>query len=239
VDWLGDWVRDYYEERGYSGEALERAVEDALDGTRDPSVKPAVFRVKVTEETFKISPYNTRYASGTSLKTVADTIDERTRRNIRQILLHPIIVRPAERYGTWYVVAGVRRAAALIGEYAHIRVYMPRDWREEALLSIYENIVRMELDGLGLLLVAERAERLGVKDEMVKLLDEKTAKLLEEMRRPGTLEPPKVEPLWEPTPPQGRPSGKASKQQKTTEVECPVCGEPLKPVCARCGAPVQ
>jgi hypothetical protein len=239
VGWLGDWVRDYYEERGYSGEALERAVEDALDGTRDPSVKPAVFRVKVTEETFKISPYNTRYASGTSLKTVAETIDERTRRNIRQILLHPIIVRPAERYGTWYVVAGVRRAAALIGEYAHIRVYMPRDWREEALLSIYENIVRLELDELGLLLVAERAERLGVRDEMVKLLDEKTARLLEEMRRPGTLEPPKVEPLWEPTPPQGRPSGKTSKQQKTTEVECPVCGEPLKPVCARCGAPVQ
>jgi hypothetical protein len=116
---------------------------------------------------------------------------------------------------------------------------MPRDWREEALLSIYENIVRLELDELGLLLVAERAERLGVKDEMVKLLDEKTARLLEEMRRPGTLEPPKFEPLWEPTPPQGRPFGKASKQQKTTEVECPVCGEPLKPVCARCGAPVQ
>jgi hypothetical protein len=259
MGWLAEWVRNYYADRGYTGEALEKAVQEALDSARDLTVKPVIFRVKVTEDAFHVSPYNMRYMVETSLKAVE--VDEKTKKSMREGLLNPILVKPAEEYGKWYIIAGVRRTVALLGDYAHIRIYVPKDPREEARLSLHENILRRDLEDLGLRLAAIKAEELGVKEELYCLLDPKTVRWLEEARQP--VEAVQVEP---PYLPQTREEGKHRKRAQVTkpiarqaagaEVDgratqeepalesgdhsmvrtCPSCGRPLR--CAECGTPL-
>jgi hypothetical protein len=154
MKWLAEWIRNYYSERGYAGEALENAVKEALDSTRDLKVRMVVFKVKVTDDAFSISPNNLRYLVETSLSAIASEIDEKTKKSVRKGLINPILVKPAEEYGKWCIIAGVRRAAALLGEYADIRIYQPRDAVEEALLSLEENLIREEMDELEYDLVA-------------------------------------------------------------------------------------
>jgi hypothetical protein len=261
MKWLAEWIRNYYAEQGYIGEALEKAVQEALDSARDLTVKSVIFRVKVTEDSFRISPYNMRYMVETGLKAVE--VDEKTKKSMREGLLNPILVKPAEEYGKWYVIAGVRRAAALLDDYAHIRIYVPKDPREEARLSLHENIVREGLEALDLELTVIKAEELGVKEELYQLLDPKTVRWLQEANRPVTLvhiEPPYL--------PLKRDEEKSRRQayatqptaQQTARAEvvnglltketpprgsndfhiaaerCPSCGRPLR--CAECGAPV-
>jgi hypothetical protein len=260
MGWLAEWVRNYYAERGYAGEALEKAVQEALDSARDLTIKPVIFRVKVTEDAFHISPYNMRYVVETGLKAVE--VDEKTKKSMREGLLNPILVKPAEEYGKWYVIAGVRRAAALLGDYAHIRIYVPKDPREEARLSLHENIVRRDLEDLGLRLAAIKAEELGVKEELYRLLDPKKVRWLEEARQP--VEAVQVEPPYLPQTreEEDRPRKRAQVTKPTAQQvagadangrvtqealawesgdhgmvwTCPSCGRPLR--CAECGAPV-
>jgi hypothetical protein len=258
MGWLAEWVRDYYVDRGYAGEALEKAVQEALDSARDLTVKPTIFKVKVTLDTFRISPYNMRYVAKTDLAFIAGRLDEKTKKSMREALINPILVRPAEEYGKWYIIAGVRRAAALLGEYAHIRIYVPSDWREEAVLSLYENIVRKELGDFGLRLVAVKAERLGIGDVLDQILDEKTVAWLKSSKKP--LELVHIKPPYEPEKPEARTremevhkptldtreAGQApdamddvpERQRMRFEADehmtlCPHCGRPLK--CAECG----
>jgi hypothetical protein len=255
MKWLAEWIRNYQMELGYAGEALEKAVQEALDSARDLTVKPTIFKVKVTLDTFRISPYNMRYIAKTDLAFIAGRLDEKTKKSMREALINPILVRPAEEYGKWYIIAGVRRAAALLGEYAHIRIYIPSDWREEAILSLYENIVRKELGDVGLRLVAVKAERLGIGDVLDQLLDEKTVAWLKSSKKP--LELVHIKPPYEPEKPEPgaremkvhRPAPDTHKvvqvldaMDDVPEVRskadghvnlCPHCGRPLK--CAECG----
>jgi len=238
---------------GLEGEALEAAVSNALEGMRDLKKTPAVFKVRVTEESFRISPYNLRYVRSASLEAVAGEIDEKTRISIRSAQIHPILVRPAEEPGTWYVIAGVRRAAALLNNYALIRVYIPKEAREEALLSLQENVVRKGFDDYDLITVAERSGELKVEEELKNLLDERARQRLEALRRPRRIEEPlpKAGDLYErvgpvkPKPPKSFNNRPQAAQAKTQAVfsenaveRCPSCGESLVPVCSRCGAPV-
>ncbi len=255
VDWVAGWVRDYYASAGLSGESLETAVKNALDGMRDLTKTPAIFRVKVTAERFRISPYNARYVRNADLAAVAEEIDEKTRRSLASGQIHPILVKPAEEPGTWYIMAGVRRAAALMGRYTLMRVYIPSDAREEAMLSLEENLVRKGFTSISLLTVAERSEELGVYGEFRDLLDERDRLRLEAVRSAGRVEEERqrYDDFLTPTAPS---AAKASENRKNyadravyepvTRLEkpsdnierCPNCGEPLRVVCSRCGAPV-
>jgi len=261
--WLEDWIRNYYADRGKKGEELENAVGEALSSIRTPSINPVIFRVRVTDDTFRISPYNTRYVTPISLVDVAKEVDDTARQSLRKIQIHPILVRPGEKPGTWYIIAGVRRAAALLNSYADIRIYIPRNPKEEALISAYENIVRDEVDDLTLLLIADKAADLGVEEEMLQLLDERTRQRIGTLRRPKRLERREIqEPIPEPANLENQrknnniPERLEQRQPVHALVEsrhpsysvdvhdagdvekCPNCGAVLQPVCGRCGAPV-
>jgi hypothetical protein len=261
--WLEDWIRNYYVDRGKKGEELENAVGEALSSIRTPSINPVIFRVRVTDDTFRISPYNTRYVTPISLVDVAKEVDDTARQSLRKIQIHPILVRPGEKPGTWYIIAGVRRAAALLNSYADIRIYIPRNPKEEALISAYENIVRDEVDDLTLLLIADKAADLGVEEEMLQLLDERTRQRIGTLRRPKRLERREIqEPIREPANLENQrknnniPERLEQRQPVHALVEsrhpshsvhvhdagdvekCPNCGAVLQPVCGRCGAPV-
>jgi hypothetical protein len=265
VKWLPEWIRNYYSERGYAGEALENAVKEALDSTRDLKARMVVFKVKVTDDAFSISPNNLRYLVETSLSAIASEIDEKTKKSVRKGLINPILVKPAEEYGKWCIIAGVRRAAALLEEYADIRIYQPRDAVEEALLSLEENLIREEMNELEYDLVAVKAQELGdeVKKQFYEMIDPKTRKRLEMADKPVELV--QVEPPYAPYTPAKKKKNAGVKNAKPFQavryvpvhgpegelnwdgtphnsedelaVRCPYCGRPLK--CAGCGSLVR